>query len=158
MPSPSYSWSQQLHDTNQRLLHWLDSSCGELGQPRLATPDHITALLSEMLRAGTQLRAHAIPEKGTDPELEAELEQYRVNVERLRAGAAIHPQPASDRTRAAGGATVAHAICRGVGAGVAPDAVGQAFLISDIETDWCLRSARWLPELPAERFAQRSSW
>jgi hypothetical protein len=100
MPSLSCSWSQQLHDTNQRLLHWLDSSFGELGQPRLATPDHITALLSEMLRAGTQLRAHAIPEKGTDPELEAELEQYRVNVERLRAVLpSIHSQLLIERAR-----------------------------------------------------------
>src|SRR5258708_40370737 len=54
------------------------------GQPACATPEHMAALLSELLRAGVGLRAKQLPAKGEDPELEAQLETYRSLVERLR--------------------------------------------------------------------------
>jgi hypothetical protein len=76
---------QTLRDTNRRLRSWLDSMVARRGQPALVTPEPMAALLSELLRAGAGLRAAApIPAKGNDPELDAELEKYRRNVERLR--------------------------------------------------------------------------
>jgi hypothetical protein len=78
------SLSHNLRDTNHRLRFWLESMVPGLGQPTCAMPEHMAALLSELLRAGAGLRAKPLPAKGADPELEAELEMYRSHVERLR--------------------------------------------------------------------------
>ncbi|MFZ0774297.1 MAG: hypothetical protein WCA49_23745 [Candidatus Sulfotelmatobacter sp.] len=100
MPSLTLSRSQDLRETNQRLRHWLDCMITQRGQLSVATPDHITALLSELSRAGAELRAQPFPAKGTDPELDAELEQYRGNVERLRdLLPSIHSQLLVERAR-----------------------------------------------------------
>jgi hypothetical protein len=79
MPSPL----QTLRETNRRLHFWLESVIPN-GQPVVATPEHIAALLSELLRAGVGLRTEPIPTKVGDPELDGELNQYRRNLERLR--------------------------------------------------------------------------
>jgi hypothetical protein len=84
MPTLTLPLSETLRETNQHLRHWLDYTITERGQLNAATPDHITALLSELSRAGAELRAQPFPAKGTDPELDRELEHYRRNVERLR--------------------------------------------------------------------------
>jgi len=73
-----------LRDTNRRLGPCLDSLVPEPGQAVIATPEHMAALLSELLRAGAALHAQPIPPKGNDPELDVELERYRRHVERLR--------------------------------------------------------------------------
>jgi len=100
MPSLTLSRSQALRETNQRLRHWLDCMITERGQLSVATPDRITALLSELSRAGAELRVQPFPAKGTDPELDAELEQYRGNVERLRdLLPSIHSQLLVERAR-----------------------------------------------------------
>jgi hypothetical protein len=41
-------------------------------------------LLSELLSAGVELRSEAIPQRGTDLDLDRELDRYRQNVEQLR--------------------------------------------------------------------------
>lgn len=89
-----------LRETNHRLLHWLDCTVTERGPISSVTPDHITALLSELVGVGAQLRMHPLPAKGTDPELESELERYRRNVERLREVLpSIHSQLLVERAR-----------------------------------------------------------
>ncbi len=74
--------AQNLHDTNHRLRFWLDSLVPDQAPPGGATPQQMAGLLSELLRAGEWLRAGLPQER--DPELEAELGNYRRNVERLR--------------------------------------------------------------------------
>jgi hypothetical protein len=44
----------------------------------------MSALLSELLHTGAALRAQPLPPKGSDVELDAELDRYRTHVERLR--------------------------------------------------------------------------
>jgi hypothetical protein len=75
---------ENLRDTNRRLSFSLDGMLGQQGQPVIASPENLAALLSELLRAGAGLRAEPISEKRNNPELDKELEQYRCNVERLR--------------------------------------------------------------------------
>jgi hypothetical protein len=84
MPSLTISRAETIRETNQRLRHWLDCTITQRGQLTAAVPDRITALLSELSRAGAELRAQPIPAAGTDPELDRELELYRRHVEQLR--------------------------------------------------------------------------
>jgi hypothetical protein len=94
------SLSSKLCDTNHRLRFWLDSMVSGPGQPAITTPEHLAALLSELLRAGTGLRAEPLPAKGQDPELDAELENYRTHVEQLRELLpGIHSQLLAERAR-----------------------------------------------------------
>ncbi len=101
------SLSQSLRETNHRLSFWLDSMVAARGQPALATPEHMAALLSELLRAGAELRAKPLtpgkdnPElSALDPELERELAEYRRHVERLRQLLpSIHTQLLAERAR-----------------------------------------------------------
>jgi hypothetical protein len=100
MPSLALSRTDALRETNQRLRHWLDCMITRRGQLTAATPDRITALLSELSRAGAELRAQPIPATGTDPELDRELELYRRHVERLREILpSIHSQLLVERAR-----------------------------------------------------------
>ena len=98
--SPMPSRSQSLHETNSRLRYWLDTLTREGGQQRAATPDHVAALLSELSRAGAELRAEPMPAKGIDRALDAELDSYRRNVELLRdLMPSIHNQLLVERAR-----------------------------------------------------------
>jgi len=100
MPSLALSRSQTLRETNHRLGFWLDSMRTPHGQPSLATPEHMAALLSELLQAGTGLRAEPLPAKGSDPEFDEEIEQYRRHVEHLRdLLPSIHRQLLVERAR-----------------------------------------------------------
>jgi hypothetical protein len=91
---------QTLRETNRRLPEWLDCVVARHEQAAVATPDQMSGLLSELLKAGEGLRAEPIPEKGVDPELDEELEKYRLNVERLqRMLPAIHSQLLVERAR-----------------------------------------------------------
>jgi hypothetical protein len=83
MISASPSRSENLRDSNRRLCFWLDSMIPSDEQLNV-TPEHMAALLSELLRAGTELRSQPIPQKGNDPALDLELETYLSTVERLR--------------------------------------------------------------------------
>jgi hypothetical protein len=86
------SLSQSLRETNHRLSFWLDSMVAAHGQLALATPEHMAALLSELLRAGAELRVKPLtpgkdnPELNSalDPDLERELAEYRRHIDRLR--------------------------------------------------------------------------
>jgi hypothetical protein len=99
MPSLTISRSQELHETNRRMRFWLDS-ISQQGNPAGRTPEPMAALLSELLRAGAGLRAEPLPAKGSDPKLDAELDQYRRHVERLRdLLPSIHRQLLAERTR-----------------------------------------------------------
>jgi len=92
---------QNLRDTNRRLSFWLDSLLApHNGQPTVATPEQMAALLSELLRAGAGFRAELISAKGNNPDLDRELETYRGNVERLRdLLPSIHNQLLAERGR-----------------------------------------------------------
>ncbi len=94
------SRSSSLRETNHRLGSWLDRMIAEYGQRRVATPEEISSLLSELLRAGTELRAEPALAKGIDLELDRELGHYRRNVERLRdLLPSIHGQLLAERAR-----------------------------------------------------------
>jgi hypothetical protein len=94
------SRSQNLRETNRRLLFWLDNIVARHEQTTVATPEQMAALLSELLQAGAGFRAQPIPAKGDDPELDGELDQYRRNVERLRdLLPSIHRQLLAERAR-----------------------------------------------------------
>jgi len=70
------------HETNARLRFWLDSlAAGVATESSSATPQQISGLLAELLRAGERLRT--LPARRS-AELEQELDQYRQNVEHLR--------------------------------------------------------------------------
>jgi hypothetical protein len=100
MPSLTPSRSQNLRDTNCRMRFWLDSMMAQSGQPAVVSPERMAALLSELLQAGVALRAAAIPARGTDPELDAELDQYRKHVARLHLFLpSIHNQLLIERAR-----------------------------------------------------------
>jgi hypothetical protein len=100
MPLSTLSRAQDLLETNQRLRHWLDGMTPASGQRRVATPQDISELLSELSRVGARLRAEPLPIKGTDFELDQELEQYRRNVERIRELLpSIHGQLLAERAR-----------------------------------------------------------
>ena len=91
---------QTLRETNRRLPEWLDVVVARQEQAAVATPEQMSGLLSELLKAGEELRAEPIPKKGIDPELDDELEKYRLNVERLqRMLPAIHSQLLVERAR-----------------------------------------------------------
>jgi hypothetical protein len=95
-PSPL----QSLRDANRRLHSWLGSMAASHGLPSPITPEHIAALLSELLRVGAGLRAQPLPLKGNDPELDDEVDTYRRNVERLRELLpSIHTQLLMERAR-----------------------------------------------------------
>lgn len=99
MPSLAESRSQNLRATNRRLRFWLDSMVPDSGKMAV-TPEYMAALLSELLRAGAELRSESIPAKGSDPELDCELETYRRNVEQLReVMPAIHRHLLAERAR-----------------------------------------------------------
>ena len=96
------SRSENLRDSNRRLGSWLESIVSV--PDRIAiTPDCIGALLSELLRVGSDLRSTSIPARGTDPAWDVELEAYRSHVERLRSLLpSIHRYLLAERARIEG--------------------------------------------------------
>jgi len=91
---------QSLRDANCRLSFWIDGAHGSDGKPTVAAPEHMAALLSELLRAGADLRARPLDVGDRDSALDEELARYRSNVERLRdLLPAIHSQLLAERAR-----------------------------------------------------------
>jgi hypothetical protein len=84
MPSQMLSRTENFRETNRRLVFFLDALPAKPGLQAVASPEHMAALLAELLRAGTELRAEPLPAKGSDPELDKALYEYRSHVERLR--------------------------------------------------------------------------
>jgi ABC-type transporter Mla subunit MlaD len=72
---------RSIRQTNDRLRAWLDGLVMAAMQSTVATPQQISGLLSELMRAGEKLRA--LP-RVKSPELQQELDQYRKNVQQLR--------------------------------------------------------------------------
>jgi hypothetical protein len=71
-----------IRESNRRLRQTMDALVeGTSGPPRAAAPEHIEGLLSELMRVGEWLRARPAV---ADSEVENELLEYRVQVERLR--------------------------------------------------------------------------
>lgn len=100
MTSLTLSHAQNIRDTNRRLSFLLADVPAKPGPPAVATPEHMAALLAELLRAGATLRAEALPTKGSDRELDTELDEYRRHVERLRELLpSIHRQLLAERAR-----------------------------------------------------------
>jgi|ERR1700682_2151964 hypothetical protein len=98
LPPTPILLTQNLHQTNDRLRFWLDSLAPEHAQPAPATPEQMAGFLSELLRAGEWLRS-GLPQ-GKNPDLQTELCEYRMNVERLRELLpSIHRQLLSERSR-----------------------------------------------------------
>jgi hypothetical protein len=92
--------SHRLRESNRQLRQSLDRVNVGCGDCRAASPEEINGLLSQLLQFGASLRAEALPAPGIDPEADAEIEQYRRNVERLRELLpAIHRQLLAERTR-----------------------------------------------------------
>jgi hypothetical protein len=77
--------ARNLHETNARLGLWLDGlvadSAGASAQARVASPQQMAGLLSELMRAGEWLRDLPV---SRDEAVEQELTVYRKHVERLR--------------------------------------------------------------------------
>jgi hypothetical protein len=84
MPAFTISRIQNLRETNRRLHFLLDSLVPNFLPPTAAAPQHMSALLSELLRAGAELRSQPLPAHGLDPELDEEIDNYRSHVEQLR--------------------------------------------------------------------------
>ena len=100
MPTLLLSRSEELRETNGRMRTMLDTAVSQQQQPAFTTPEQMAALLSELLRAGAVLRVGPLPAKGSDPELESELHEYRLHVERLKAFLpSIHHQLLAERAR-----------------------------------------------------------
>jgi hypothetical protein len=101
----SYSPDQlslKLRQTNTRLRSWLEDLIPDLTQKEMLPPPPasqlIANLLSELLQAGQCLRSDGPQPRSA--ELEAEIAQYRRNVERLRdLLPAIHRCLLSERAR-----------------------------------------------------------
>jgi hypothetical protein len=91
---------QNVRDTNCRLTMWLEAMFAQDGHTVIATPEHMGALLSELLLVGEGLRSEPTCAKGNDAELDEELDRYRSNVERLRdLLPSIHSQLLGERSR-----------------------------------------------------------
>ena len=89
-----------LRETNQRLHSWLESVVPQNAQSPVPTPEQMAALLSELVRTGAGLRQEPVSAKRNDPDLDAELETYRCNVERVRdVLPAIHSHLLAERVR-----------------------------------------------------------
>jgi hypothetical protein len=92
--------TQNLRDTNRRLRLCLDGMFAAENRTAVGAPEHMAALLSELLQAGAWLRAEVLPARDTDLELNRELEKYRGNVEQLhRLLPSIHSQLLAERAR-----------------------------------------------------------
>src|ERR1700757_3568955 len=90
-----------LRETNIRLRFWLDSLAPNQPYSNPSTPQLISGLLSELLRAGQWLRG-GLPDP-RDVQLQAELGEYRRNLERLRDQMpAIHSHLLAERARLEG--------------------------------------------------------
>jgi hypothetical protein len=90
--------AQNLHQSSDRLRFWMDSLFPDQGRPVTATPEQMAGFLSELLRAGEWLRSGVPQEKNF--ELQAALDEYRKNVDRLRELLpSIHRQLLSERAR-----------------------------------------------------------
>jgi hypothetical protein len=91
---------ETLRSTNPRLRFLLDSIAAGAGDPAVATPGHMAALLQELSTVGAALRARPLPAPGHDAELDRQLAQYRSQVERLRELLpSIHQQLLAERAR-----------------------------------------------------------
>lgn len=100
MPSQMLSRTENFRETNRRLGLLLDAMPAKPGPPAVVTPEHMAALLAELLRTGADLRAEPLPAMGSDPELDTELHEYRRHVERLRELLpSIHRQLLGERSR-----------------------------------------------------------
>jgi hypothetical protein len=98
MPIVFTDIAQELRETNCRLSVWLDDlSAQSVAPAHPATPQQMSALLSELMRTGERLRQ--LPSV-KDRELEAELNSYRGNVQRLRTLLpSIHANLLQERSR-----------------------------------------------------------
>ena len=66
---------------NHELSQLVEMLAADDGRTRI-TPEHLTMLLSELLRVGERVQSEGIPEN--DPEFGSALRQYRKLLERLR--------------------------------------------------------------------------
>lgn len=89
---------ENLRETNRRLRDCLEGLAPDEAHSTALTAQLISELLSELLRNGTLLR-RGLPEP-QDPQLSAELAEYRRNLERLRDRMpAIHSHLLAERAR-----------------------------------------------------------
>jgi hypothetical protein len=99
MTPASIFGAETLRASNQRLGAWLNSMMAVSGKV-VAIPDHMAALLSELMRIGSELRSGALPTAGIDPAWDAELAAYRQHLERLRSLLpSIHSHLLAERAR-----------------------------------------------------------
>jgi hypothetical protein len=90
--------TQKLRETNTRLRFWLDNLAPDQPCSNPSTLRLISGLLSELLHAGEWMRAELPAER--DWQLQAELGEYRHNLERLRDQMpAIHSSLLAERAR-----------------------------------------------------------
>lgn len=79
---PEAQFLENLRQANTRLRSCLQSLAPDQAYPASATPELISELLSELLRSGAWLRLRT--PQPQDAQLEAELREYRQNLERVR--------------------------------------------------------------------------
>ena len=91
--------AENLRCTNARLRGWLENLKPDAAQPMVTNaPQLISELLSELLRAGEWMRQGAA--ESPDRQVQAELGDYRRNLERLRDHMpAIHSHLLAERAR-----------------------------------------------------------
>jgi hypothetical protein len=75
--------SETLRESNRCLGSWLEGMTNVPDDVSPA-PDHISRLLSVLLRVGAELRSGPLPATGVDPAWDTELAVYRRHLERLR--------------------------------------------------------------------------
>lgn len=91
--------SEALRESNRCLGSWLHCMTNVAGEVSPA-PDHISGLLSVLLRVGSELRSGSLPPAGSDPAWDAELAVYRRHLECLRALLpSIHSHLLAERAR-----------------------------------------------------------
>jgi hypothetical protein len=92
---------ESIRGANRRLGSQLETlSARQAAHSAVLRPENMAALLSELLSAGASLRAQPLPTRGIDDQLDRELDEYRLHVERLRGLLpSLHQELLAERAR-----------------------------------------------------------
>jgi hypothetical protein len=103
MAAPVGEFAGTLREINLSLETRLAAVRAASAQQRAVSPEEMSSLLSELLRAGSSLRSERLPAPGADAVWEKEIDRYRRQVEELRELLPlIHRQLLAERSRIEG--------------------------------------------------------